>query len=696
VKNYVGRIVNPSRATLVAGESVEQRKATHPAARGPQTASNRDGLPIRPAVWLVLLSMIAVCVPLSADDRLEALEERAFREAAALAAPSLVRIETVGGLDLVGSMLASSGPTSGVVVGADGWIITSSFNFANRPASILVTTADGRRHPATVIGADEARMLTLLKIDAGGLTPLTAAPQEEIEVGHWAIALGQTFDQPFPNVSVGLVSAVGRVWGRAIQTDAKVSPANYGGALVDIAGRGMGILVPLSPQETSETAGVEWYDSGIGFAIPLEDVYAVLERLKAGETLKPGLMGAGFADRSPIAGAAVVTRVRPGSPADQAGLQEDDTIIEAAGQPVARVPHLRHILGRQYAGEQLPVKVRRGDETLELTLTLAAQLSAYRRALLGVLPARPPVDAQTAGVDVRLVWPGSPAEKVGLHPRDRITAVNDTPVADLESLADIISHAAIDDVLAVTVQREGETHEHEVTLAAFDGQVPDSLPSAEIPASEAEVGVRTGRFVDQLGGAEDRSYWAYVPDNYNPAYAYGLLVWMHPPGDTQEAALLAAWRTHCQRRGLILVGPKTARPAGWDADAVGFVTDLVEEFQEIYTIDPRRIVLHAGRGGAGIAAAIAFRERDMFRGLSLVGTPLPVPPPETDPDAPLDFHFAFHPEASSAQVIEQTIQALRQLAFAVTTQETADADVSAPSAADAEGIARWVDALDRL
>jgi serine protease Do len=664
-------------------------------------AHDRTDLEVRPTQFmplmlLMLLSLLTVPVPLPADDQLEALEERAFREAAALAAPSLVRIETIGGLDVIGTMLASSGPTTGVVVGADGWIITSSFNFANKPTSILVTTADGRRHPATIVGADEARMLTLLKIDASGLTPLAAAPQNDIEVGHWSIALGQTFDQPFPSVSVGLVSAVGRVWGRAIQTDAKISPANYGGALVDIAGRGMGVLVPLSPQETSETAGVEWYDSGIGFAIPLEDVYAVLERLQSGETLKPGLMGVGFADRSPIAGEAVITRVRPGSPADQAGLQEDDTIIEAAGQSVARVPHLRHILGRQYAGEQLPLTVRRGDETLEVTLRLAAELTAYRRALLGILPVRPPVDVQTEGVDVRLVWPGSPAESAGLQARDRITTVNDTPVADIEALADIISLAAIDDVLAVTVQRDGETLEHEVKLAAFGGDVPDVLPSAEIPAAVEKVTIRTGRFVDQLGGAEDRGYWAYVPDSYNPAYAYGLVVWMHPPGDTQEASLLAAWRIHCQRRGLILIGPKTARAAGWDASAAGFVTDLVEEFQEQYRIDPRRIVVHAGRGGAGVSAAIAFRERGTFRGLSLVGTPLPLPPPETDPDAPLDFHFAFNPEASSAQVIEQTIQALRQLAFAVTSQDVADAEVSVPSAEDAEGIARWVDALDRL
>ena len=97
-------------------------------------------------------------------------------------------------------------------------------------------------------------------------------------------------DRP-PSVSVGIISAVGRIWGKAIQTDAKISPINYGGPLIDIEGRVQGILVPASPQGEDVTAGFEWYDSGIGFAIPMEDVLAVLPRLKQGKDLKKGLLG---------------------------------------------------------------------------------------------------------------------------------------------------------------------------------------------------------------------------------------------------------------------------------------------------------------------------------------------------------------------------------------------------------------------
>src|SRR5262245_64014260 len=93
----------------------------------------------------------------------EAKEEQAIKQAAALVATSLVRIETVGGLDRVGQVLTGTGPTTGIVVSPDGFIISSAFNFASRPASILVTLPDGRRLPATQGASHKVKMLTLLK-----------------------------------------------------------------------------------------------------------------------------------------------------------------------------------------------------------------------------------------------------------------------------------------------------------------------------------------------------------------------------------------------------------------------------------------------------------------------------------------------------------------------------------------------------
>src|SRR5262249_25128008 len=150
------------------------------------------------------------------------------------------------------------------------------------------------RFPAKLVATDRSRMLSLLKIGATDLVPIPMASAQTVRVGHWAIALGRTFDAEQPSVSVGIVSALNRIWGRALQSDAKISPVNYGGPLIDVEGKAIGILVPLSQGEKDETAGVEWYDSGIGFAIPISDVMASVERLKAGKDLFAGLMGIGL------------------------------------------------------------------------------------------------------------------------------------------------------------------------------------------------------------------------------------------------------------------------------------------------------------------------------------------------------------------------------------------------------------------
>ena len=183
-------------------------------------------------------------------------------------------------------------------------------------------------------------MLTLLKIEATGLPVPAAAPKADVKIGQWAIALGRALvpnaDLP-PSVSVGIVSALNRIWGKAIQTDAKVSPVNYGGPLVDIDGRVLGVLVPASPRGEGETAGVEWYDSGIGFAIPLEDVFAVLPRLKEGKDLHRGRLGITPKTAELYGVPPTIGTVAPESPAAKAGIKAGDVILEIDGKPVARL-----------------------------------------------------------------------------------------------------------------------------------------------------------------------------------------------------------------------------------------------------------------------------------------------------------------------------------------------------------------------
>ncbi|HLA85853.1 MAG TPA: S1C family serine protease, partial [Thermoguttaceae bacterium] len=233
-----------------------------------------------------------------ADDDLSLREQKAFQAAIARVAPSVVRIETVGGRDRVGDLKLEDGATTGLVVGQEGWIVSSAFHFLRRPDSILVRMPDGTRKPAKLAATDHGRMIVLLSVEADGPTAVPeTVPRGEIRVGQWAIALGRTFESDRPNVSVGIVSAVSRIGGRAVQTDAAASPNNYGGPLVDIRGRVIGVLTPLSPTPGEKVGRVEWYDSGIGFAVPLEDILKILPRLRQSEDLYAGLLGVGFAGR---------------------------------------------------------------------------------------------------------------------------------------------------------------------------------------------------------------------------------------------------------------------------------------------------------------------------------------------------------------------------------------------------------------
>ena len=365
----------------------------------------------------------------SPDEDLATLQGQAVQAAVSRVAASVVQIETSGGADVLGSgaerLRKGMGPTTGLIVAPDGYIISSAFNFANKPAAIFVTLPGQKdRYVARVVATDQTRMLTLLKIDASGLSVPIPCPKSEIRVGQTAAALGRTWTgaEGAPSVSIGIVSALGRIWGKAIQTDAKVSPVNYGGPLIDISGRVLGVLVPASPRAQDETAGVEWYDSGIGFAIPLEDVNAVLPRLRQGNDLKRGLLG--IVPKNPpekYDALAEVASVLPDSAAARAGIRPGDVVTEIDGVRVARQAQVMHVLGSRYEGDVVSVKIKRGKEEISLKdLRLAGTLVTFARGFLGILPMR---DDAEAGVEVRYVYPGSPAHDAGLKAGDRVLKV---------------------------------------------------------------------------------------------------------------------------------------------------------------------------------------------------------------------------------------------------------------------------------
>ena len=222
---------------------------------------------------------------------------KVFRRAEEAVRPTLVTIESFGGVSAVAGKIGGirsrgEGNTTGVMISPDGYVVTSTFNFITRPPVITVITSDGKRRVATMLGRDNIRKVCLLKVDDVQDMPVPEMIDvDEVSVGQWALSMGVGYGDLSPAISIGIISAKNRVGGRAIQTDANISPANYGGPLIDLKGRVIGICVPLSPGSQSVGAGVEWYDSGIGFAIPLAQATDLIDRLKKGETIDPAFLG---------------------------------------------------------------------------------------------------------------------------------------------------------------------------------------------------------------------------------------------------------------------------------------------------------------------------------------------------------------------------------------------------------------------
>ncbi|MBW3539724.1 MAG: PDZ domain-containing protein [Planctomycetes bacterium] len=657
---------------------------------------------------LLVACLFAVCRPASAQDgaSVEDLEERAFKQAAALVGPSVVRIQTVGGLDRVGQLLTGTGPTTGVIVSSDGYIISSSFNFIAMPATILVQFPNEEQPvPAKVVATDHSKMLTLLKVDGReDLVPATAAPKDTIRVGQWAIALGRAFDVAVPSISVGIVSATDRIWGKAIQTDAKVSPVNYGGPLVDVEGRVLGILVPLSPQGTEAAAGVEWYDSGIGFAIPLADIYAALDRLKQGEDLHPGLMGISFKGGGLLGGDPVIDRVRADSPAERAGLKAQDVIARIDDRDIRRQAEVKHALGGKYAGEIVGVTVRRGDETIDANITLVDKLVAYESGFLGILPVREPIEEAhglqavgLGGVGVRYIYPDSPAAKAGLLERDRIVKFADKPVTGAAELADLVSRTRPGEKSPLTFRRGEDERTVEVELAAVPNLVPAEMLSATIPPPEkAPEALKTGHHTVELAD-HMRSYWACVPDQYNPAYRYGLMVFLHPKNDTMEADMLDVWKTVCEQRGMILIAPRAADiVAGWTPNDAEFVKDATDDVLKKYSVDPERIVVHGYADGGEFAFGVAFKHRETYRGVLAASAPVRERPEENHPEFRLQFYLATGDKDPQRQTIQTSANGLRSLKYPVVLSVIPDWDHKYPPLDAIAEMARWADSLDRI
>ncbi len=360
------------------------------------------------------------------------------------------------------------GQGSGVVVSADGYILTNN-HVVNGADEIKVSFNDGRELTAKVVGTDPQTDLAVIKVEAKDLPAVTFADSDRIEVGDRVLAVGNPFGIG-QTVTSGMVGALGRAslgldYEDFIQTDAAINPGNSGGALVDIHGR----LVGINTAILSRSGGFQ----GIGFAIPSNLARNVMEQLVANGNVVRGFLGVNIQDLTPELarsfelterGGALVADVTRDSPAEQSGLQPGDVITSLNGKPVVDARRLRLSVAALAPGSTASATILRDGKSQELELKIGHRPGEERIArngrsfrgdpsardegtLRGVavadLDARArrefEIPTRMNGALVTAVDPESAAARAGIRPGDVITEINRQPVrsaADAVELTD--------------------------------------------------------------------------------------------------------------------------------------------------------------------------------------------------------------------------------------------------------------------
>lgn len=269
----------------------------------------------------------------------------------------------------------SSGAGSGVIITEDGYILTNH-HVIEGATNITVTLRNGDTYPAALIGLDEQLDIALLKVEATELSPASIGTSADLVVGQTVVAIGNPLGQLGGTVTDGIISALDRnitLGGEThnlLQTNAAVNPGNSGGGLFDAQGNLIAIVVAKSGGE-----GIE----GLGFAIPIDDVLAILDDLKEhGYVTGRVSLGLSIVEINNEQTAwmyrvnelgTYIYSISSGSSAAEAGLQPGDRIISVNGTAIGSYDDLKTFLKTVSVGDPLRFVISRSGQPLEITVT---------------------------------------------------------------------------------------------------------------------------------------------------------------------------------------------------------------------------------------------------------------------------------------------------------------------------------------
>ena len=354
---------------------------------------------------------------------------------------------------------------SGVIVGSDGIIVTNN-HVVEGANALKVVLSDRREYEAELVLADERTDLAVLRIDVEGetLPTLAFADTRLAEVGDLVLAIGNPFGIG-QTVTSGIISATARTdvgisdYAFFIQTDAAINPGNSGGALIDNAGR----LVGVNTAIFSRSGG----SNGIGFAIPAEMVKRVVDSaMNEGRIVRPWLGLKGQAVTSDIArsmelerpGGVLITEIYPDGPADAASLRRGDLVLQFDGRDVFDENGLKFLAATLAEGDTATLLVLRNGNRMDVDLTLTAPPGATEADLIMLEGENPLSGAEVAelspalaesirrdpfdeGVLVNRIVRRSPAFNFGVRPGDLIIEVNGEAIQTVSQLEEALDKA---------------------------------------------------------------------------------------------------------------------------------------------------------------------------------------------------------------------------------------------------------------
>jgi serine protease Do len=377
------------------------------------------------------------------------------------------------------------GTGTGFIISADGYIMTN--NHVIEDANVIrVTLHDRRRFDARVVGRDPTTDVAVIKIEADGLSASRIGRSEATRVGEWVLAFGNPLGLDF-TVTSGIVSAKGRplqilrqslgeAGGMAIedfiQTDAAINPGNSGGPLVNLRGEVIGINTAIAGSRTGTF-------TGYGFAVPIDLAGRVADDLiQYGRSRRP-MLGVNIQPVAPedaevyglprVAGA-VVQGFADDSPARRAGLERGDVIVAVDGRPIEASNELQRVIAQRRPGETVAIDVVRYGEARQVRIQLAeapapptaaapepARGRAEQRLGIQVAPVTAEVQRQfgfadTQGVVITEVTPGSPAARRGLQRGMRVTGVDRQPARDVAQIQRALGNKRPGDVVSLDVE----------------------------------------------------------------------------------------------------------------------------------------------------------------------------------------------------------------------------------------------------